>query len=620
MNTTSTGQVKQQRSRWECLKRGVAMCTMVAGLSSLAGCSGGSDGGAAPTSSAPNSSANLSSLALSAGTLNPPFEPDATAYNTMFIGDTTVTVTPTAADSRSTITVNGTPVVSGQVSPSITLPAGTTTVTVQVRAADGVTTKAYSIAAHRLAQEAYVKASNTQVNTDEFSGDHFSSVAISGDTLVVGALGEDSADSGNQLDNSAVDSGAVYVFVRTGVTWSQQAYIKAVNDFTDNNSGDGFGSSVAIWEDTLLVGAPGEDSNARGVNGDWSNNNSLDAGAVYVFVRAGGVWRFQAYIKASNTPVVNAFIRFGTSVAVSGDTAVVGAPNEGGSGAVYVFTRTGSNWSQQAYLKASNAESATSRFDTADSFGSSVALSGDTLAVGALGEDSNAIGVNGNQADNSALNSGAAYVFTRTNGVWSQQAYLKASNAGTEDRFGSSVALSSDTLAVGANQESSNATGVNGNQADNSAGASGAVYVFTRTNTLWSQQAYVKASNTGPGDQFGQVALSGDTLVVGAWRESSAATGVNGDQFNESASLSGAVYLFARTSGVWAQQAYLKPSSPQITNIVSQLRFGSFGASVAVSGDSVAVGAWRENSAATGINGNQFDSSALNAGAVYVFR
>lgn len=555
MNTTSTGQVKQQCSRWECLKRGVAMCTMVAGLSSLAGCSGGSDGGAAPTSSAPNSSANLSSLALSAGTLNPPFEPDATAYNTMFIGDTTVTVTPTAADSRSTITVNGTPVVSGQVSPAITLPAGTTTVTVQVRAADGVTTKAYSIAAHRLAQEAYVKASNTQVNTDEFSGDHFSNVAISGDTLVVGAPGEDSADLGNQLDNSAVDSGAVYVFVRTGATWSQQAYIKAINDFTDNNSGDGFGSSVAVFGDTLVVGAPGEDSNARGVNGDFTNNDSLDAGAVYVFVRTGGVWRSQAYLKASNTPIVNSFVRFGASVAISDDTVVVGAPNEGDGGAVYAFTRTGTNWSQQAYLKASNAEGGTSRFDTADSFGVSVALSGDTLAVGALGEDSNAIGVNGNQVDNSARNSGAVYVFTRASGAWSQQAYLKASNTGAEDQFGSTVALSGDTLAVGANQESSNATGVNGNQTDNSAGASGAVYVFTKTNGAWSQQAYVKASNAGVGDQFGQVALSGDTLVVGAWRESSAATGVNGDQFNESALLSGAAYLFTRTSGVWTQQA-----------------------------------------------------------------
>ena len=620
MKTTSTGQVKQQCSRWVCLKRGVAMFTMVTGLSSLAGCSGGSDGGAAPTSSAPNNQASLSSLVLSAGTLNPAFDADATAYNTMFIGDTTDTVTPTAADSRSTITVNGTPVVSGQVSPAISLPAGTTTVTVQVRAADGVTTKAYSIAARRLAQEAYVKASNTQVNTDEFSGDHFSNVAISGDTLVVGAPGEDSADLGNQLDNSAVDSGAVYVFVRTGATWSQQAYIKAINDFTDNNSGDGFGSSVAVFGDTLVVGAPGEDSNARGVNGDFTNNDSLDAGAVYVFVRTGGVWRSQAYLKASNTPIVNSFVRFGASVAISDDTVVVGAPNEGDGGAVYAFTRTGTNWSQQAYLKASNAEGGTSRFDTADSFGVSVALSGDTLAVGALGEDSNAIGVNGNQVDNSARNSGAAYVFTRASGAWSQQAYLKASNTGAEDQFGSTVALSGDTLAVGASQESSNATGVNGNQTDNSAGASGAVYVFTKTNGAWSQQAYVKASNTGAGDQFGQVALSGDTLVVGAWRESSAATGVNGDQFNESALLSGAAYLFTRTSGVWTQQAYLKPSFPQITNIVSQLRFGSFGSSVAVSGDSVAVGAQRENSAAMGINGNQPDSSALNAGAVYVFR
>ncbi len=127
---------------------------------------------------------------------------------------------------------------------------------------------------------------------------------------------------------------------------------------------------------------------------------------------------------------------------------------------------------QQAYLKASNT-------DTGDRFGHSVAVSGDTVVVGANFEDSNATGVNGNQADNSTLNSGAAYVFIRdVGGVWSQQAYLKASNTDTNDRFGRSVAVSGDTVVVGAEEESSNATGVDGDQADNSAMQAGAVYVF----------------------------------------------------------------------------------------------------------------------------------------------
>jgi hypothetical protein len=136
-------------------------------------------------------------------------------------------------------------------------------------------------------------------------------------------------------------------------------------------------------------------------------------------------------------------------------------------------------------------------------------------------------------------------VFTRTNGVWSQQAYVKASNTGGNDLFGRSVALSGDRLAVGADGEDSPATGVNGDQTDDSAFESGAVYVFMRTNGVWSQQAYVKASNTGGSDVFGaSVALDGDTLAIGAVREDSGATGVNGDQADNSAADSGAVYVY----------------------------------------------------------------------------
>jgi hypothetical protein len=199
------------------------------------------------------------------------------------------------------------------------------------------------------------------------------------------------------------------------------------------------------------------------------------------------------------------------------------------------------SWAQarlEAYVKASN----TGAFNK---FGTSVALSGDTLAVGASEEESAATGVNGDQPNDSALASGAVYVFTRTGGVWSQQAYVKASNTGTNDDFGTSVALSGDILAVGAVVEASAVTGVNGDQANNSAPGSGAVYVFTRTGGVWSQQAYVKASNTGFGDRFGgSVALSGDTLAVGAKGEDSNAIGVAGDQTNNNASESGAVYVY----------------------------------------------------------------------------
>ena len=231
---------------------------------------------------------------------------------------------------------------------------------------------------------------------------------------------------------------------------------------------------------------------------------------------------------------VGAFREASNATGVGGNQADNGA---NASGAVYVFTRSGTTWSQQAYLKASN----TGAFDN---FGYSVALSGDTLAVGASREDSNATGVNGNQANNSANGSGAVYLFTRSGTTWSQQAYLKASNTGAGDRFGSSVALSGDVLAVGAREEDSNATGVNGNGANNGEPQSGAVYLFTRSGTTWSQQAYLKASNTDLGDRFGvSVALSGDTLAVGAWYEASNATGVNGDQAYNGATQSGATYV-----------------------------------------------------------------------------
>ena len=176
-----------------------------------------------------------------------------------------------------------------------------------------------------------------------------------------------------------------------------------------------------------------------------------------------------------------------------------------------------------------------------------MAVSGDTVVVGAASEDSSATGVDGDQADNSAVFAGAAYVFVRSaGGVWSQQAYLKASNTDVGDSFGGSVAVSGDTVVVAATSESSSATGVNGNQADKSAGSSGAAYVFVRdAGGVWSQQAYLKASNTDRVDRFGEsVAVSGDTVVGGAHFEASNTAGVNGNQADNSFTKAGAAYVF----------------------------------------------------------------------------
>lgn len=400
-------------------------------------------------------------------------------------------------------------------------------------------------------QQAELRASNAASGGDEFG----SSVALHGDTLVVGAHFEDSnakGVNGNQADNSANGSGAVYVFTRTNSVWTQQAYLKASN----TEAIDLFGSSVALYGDTLAVGAQAEDSDATGSNGNQSNNRAGGSGAVYVFTRSNGTWRQQAYLKASNTGANDGF---GTSLALYGSTLAVGAIREASSangvngdqtsnnasaaGAVYVFTRSAGVWSQQAYLKASNTL-VNGSLQPVQWFGASLALGADTLAVGTPLEWSGAVGINGNQANANAPDSGAVYLFTRTAGVWRQQAYIKASNTGTQDYFGNSVALSGNRLAVGALFEDSRATGFGGNQADNGALDSGAAYVFSRSGTVWSQQAYVKASNTGAGDRFGHVALSGNTLAVGADGEDSNSTGVNGNPGDNSASSSGAAYVF----------------------------------------------------------------------------
>ncbi len=460
-------------------------------------------------------------------------------------------------------------------------------------------------------QQAYLKASNTE-ESDLFGN----AMSVSGDTLAIGAYKEDSnatGVNGNQADNSATDSGAVYIFTRAGGVWTQQAYLKASN----TEAGDYFGWDVSLFGDTLVVTARYEDSNATGVNGNQTDNSAANSGAAYVFTRTAGVWSQQAYLKASNTEAGD---EFGAHVSISDDTIIVGALFEDSnavgingdevnnlntdSGAAYVFTRTAGVWSQQAYLKASNTEAG-------DWFGFDVSVSGDTLAVGSL-EDSNATGVNSNQADNSATDSGAVYVFTRTINVWSQQAYLKASNTETNDGFGLALSLSGDTLVVGADSERSNATGVNGNQGDNSSTAAGAAYVFTRTGVTWSQQAYLKASNTEAFDTFGSsVGVSGDMIVVGATGEDSNAVGIDGNQADNSASNSGAAYIFTRSGTTWTQQTYFKASNTEANDV--------FGRSVSISGDLIVVGASAEDSNATGINGNQFNNSAAGSGAAYVF-
>lgn len=542
------------------------------------------------------------SIALSAPapwTFDPTAEIQPVLEASVLLQDVTLTVT----NSDGLVTsarIAGMPATLGTPSAPQPLPLGMSSIDVDLAAEGGLTIR-YKVVIDRgggsIEQAAYAKASNTG------RGDSFGqSVAISGDTLVVGAPGESSSATGvngNQTDNSAPFAGAAYVFRRVGSAWMQEAYLKASN----TAAGDNFGTSVAISGDTIAIGASGkvggtgavyvfqrisanwaqqaiitasnaetgdsfgrtvslsgdtlatgsiyEDSRAIGINGNQGDNTAVDSGAVYIYVRTGITWIQQAYIKASNTDTED---RFGTSVALSEDTLAVGASAEASnsrginnnqldnssffSGAVYIFQRTGSIWTQQAYIKASNTT-------PLSQFGSAVVLSRNTLIAAAITELSNSTGINGDQNNINAYEAGAVYVFQRSGATWTQQAYIKASNTEAADTFGASIAFCDEILAVGAKTEDGGTVGLNGNQANNDAPDSGAVYVFRRIGTTWTQEAYLKASNTEMADYFGSsMAVSRDTLVVGAVGEDGGESGINHNQADNRAEDSGAVYVF----------------------------------------------------------------------------
>jgi len=492
-----------------------------------------------------------------------------------------------------------------------------------------------------LRQIHYLKASNTGYG-DQFGaggtllGD---AVALSddGSTLAVGATFEASGSAGingDQSDDSVYGAGAVYVFTNTGGNWTQQAYIKASNPgLTDT-----FGYMVELSEDgnTLAVSAYFEASGATGVGADQMDDSIPQAGAVYVFTRSGSEWSQQAYLKASNTGhlpedenEIGDGDQFGFSIALSdnGNVLAVGAIAEDSgtsadpadnsllsAGAVYVFERAGGSWAQRAYLKPSNPSAG-------DLFGYSLALTadGNTLVIGSYDEDGSLAGTNAVQ-DDEVSGAGAVYVFERAGDRWEQTAYLKGSYVERNDSIGVVVDISDDgsTLVATALDEDSFATGINPvSQPDwESDTSTGGVYVFVKEGQTWVQEAYIKASNTGREDWFGsRLDLSGDgnTLVAGAQLEDSNATGIDGVQDDDSAQEAGAAYLFTRANGEWQQRAYIKGANTEA--------YDEFGSSLSLSRDGhlLAIGARGEDSAATGVDGDQADNSMDESGTVYLF-
>ena len=435
---------------------------------------------------------------------------------------------------------------------------------------------------------------------DGVSGDQFgTSVSLDGQTAVIGASG-------------SAGQGAAYIFAQSGSTWTQQTKLTA----SDGAAGDQFGVSVATSGPMAIVGASGSASHQ---------------GAAYIFALAGATWSQEAKITASDAAAGD---QFGGSVSLSATTAVAGALGKSGStGAAYVFINSGTNWTQQAKLTASDGASG-------NEFGYSVAVSGDTVLAGAPVKNCQF-----NCGTPAAGGLGGAYVFAFSGSSWSQQAELASSDGG--GAFGCSVAVSGTTAIVVENYNNSSLMGaafafvrsgsswtqqaklsgsdlvvgdgliaaaVNGSLALFGAPGKnsnqGAAYAFVQTGTTWTQNGKLTASDTTSADNFGQaVSVNGNTALIGSpfqasqqgaayvfvrsitdgtWSQQAKLTAGGGKSFGQAVSLSGdvaiigaanAAYAFVRSGTSWAQQAKLVSADPPV----------SFGAAVAVDGGTAVV-------------------------------
>lgn len=371
--------------------------------------------------------------------------------------------------------------------------------------------------------------------------DHFGyAVAIDGNTAVVGAFERDGANP---------DVGAAYVYLRTGNTWAIQAQLTTPTTVETAS----FGRSVAISGDTIAVGAPFDD------------HVQANSGAVYVFTRSGTVWTQRAKLGAASS----SGDRFGHSVALEGTTLAIGAPTDettaiANAGALHVFTGSGATWTQQGTaLAASDAQES-------DLLGSSIALSGDTLVAGAEGVDT---------VTETNVDSGAAYVFTRSAGVWTQRTRLRAAAPGENNLFGRSVVIDGGTLIVGEPGRLSN---------------TGAAHVFVGSGATWTLQQFLTPSDAEPGDVFGHaLALRSDLALVGAYL---------GEGTSGSSDV-GTVYVWRRNGSAWTQNDKFVASDASIGD-----RFG-FG--LALTPGAALVGA--PNDAVT------TTSTFTEAGSAYVF-
>lgn len=359
-------------------------------------------------------------------------------------------------------------------------------------------------------------------------------VAVDGDTMVVGTPGDDLGLG------SGSGSGSASVFVRSpSGTWSLQAKLS-------EPGGSGyfsvFGAAVAIDGETLVIGAPGAGQGAVAPSGGVPGR-----GAAFVYTRKGGQWSLAASLSA---PAANPGSRFGQAVALAGGRIVVGAPLEtvsgqAGRGAAYVFESPAGSWSLAARIVAADG-------GADDRLGMAVAVAGDALAIGAVGDDRGAVDA-----------AGSVRIYERIGPDWVEAAQLEAATPTFLACFGRAIAATSDLLLVGAPGPQ---------ECDDAAQGNGSAHLFARTASGWQAVGNWPTQSVVAADGFGtSVAISGDQALVGA--PVRAANGVQ---------RAGAVVVFARAGGAWSERSTL--AAPD------SLLNGRFGAAVAFTDDGAVVG------------------------------
>jgi len=405
-------------------------------------------------------------------------------------------------------------------------------------------------------------------------------------------------------DSGCVNSDEVFV---SGTLVDAIGYIKA----SEVISWDTFGQTVLLSNDgkTLVVSAQ-------------------RAGLVYIFYESNGSW---SEVERIASPSPDSIDWSGLNVAFNGDGDLISIY---ANGVVFIYERTHSGWVQQDTIDIS--------LGVTSSWSEPIFLSddGNTLAIGVEGNayiyfrstlgwlsqevlagkgENLSLSDDGSTLASADNNGSTVHIYSRVAGIWSPQDSIPIYVGwGPVFSFGDK----GNTLAIGVSEESSAAQGIDGDETDTSAYKAGAVYVYVRDTSGWSRQSYIKASNSGGYDRFGysvDVSSDGNALVVGAYGEDGASKGLNGERNDNSGNVdsdggsSGAAYFFIRKNGVWAEQAYLKPTNTE--------NYEEYGRSVAISGDgnTIAVGDDYEASASSGVGSDDSDNSAYAAGAVFLY-